>query len=546
MYKLVYYTNQKSKYIGIANIVEGEKDLPAIEYGIDANGNKIEAYKAISGRTYRCPYCLEEIIPRKGPIREDYFAHMNQRNRTPQQMLCPGYKGAGASGKSNKYDNPINQMYIVNGGIPIYLSKKDNNNYELLAVFPTLDENILTQLNKAGVKAVIGNGCRTEVFTASTLKKYRIRRISDWINIEFRDRDEKIVNVNNKWDWGIRGVHLDEDFFIKNTGARVAQHANIVVGNEYLFISKSNDYIGKTGIEFTLKGKIVFDGDFVRREYYVYSFIINNNSTYAKSFVQEKGYQLIEKSDSIVPLWPPASIEGKELSYSIGDKEAYLYHETNSNQNIYSWDKVDTGQLIEKDNIFISPTDNRVILLTDYSFSSLSKEIRFYLNKTVKRNEKISANSYVWRTTDNKTVEFNDSIPPQLYENNLKIETKFRTVILSEIDNFITISSKNNVEKISKNRQIHIILGNAYHNIIKDERVYKEENSIKIDCNDLYKRLLMCKGSKVAISNKVLDILLSIRGISKELDKLIVNWISKGELPIEASVIIMGIGEVLR
>lgn len=65
--------------------------MASIEYGIDGYGRKINAQEAQHGRTYTCPYCLDEIHVFKCYGKEDYFAHMPIVNRTPQQMICQGF-----------------------------------------------------------------------------------------------------------------------------------------------------------------------------------------------------------------------------------------------------------------------------------------------------------------------------------------------------------------------------------------------------------------------------------------------------------------------
>ena len=50
----------------IDKVTKGGVIMAAIEFGIDGYGCKIAASNAISGRTYKCYYCKEDICVRKG------------------------------------------------------------------------------------------------------------------------------------------------------------------------------------------------------------------------------------------------------------------------------------------------------------------------------------------------------------------------------------------------------------------------------------------------------------------------------------------------
>ena len=98
--------------------------MASIAYGIDGNGKKIYAEDAYSGRTYICPYCFEDINVRKCTDRDDYFAHKSIHNRTPQQMLCPGYTGG-----EGRIETDSDKICVINGGVPLHLVAK-NNEYD--------------------------------------------------------------------------------------------------------------------------------------------------------------------------------------------------------------------------------------------------------------------------------------------------------------------------------------------------------------------------------------------------------------------------------
>jgi hypothetical protein len=104
-------------------------NMASIEYGIDGYGRKIYAKDAIGGWTYMCPYCYEEIHVRKCYDKKDYFAHKSIFNRTPQQRMCPGYTG------EERIEDKVDQVYITNGGLLLYLCESMNGKYQLKHIF---------------------------------------------------------------------------------------------------------------------------------------------------------------------------------------------------------------------------------------------------------------------------------------------------------------------------------------------------------------------------------------------------------------------------
>lgn len=106
-------------------------DGPAIPYGKNIYGELVAPREAERFEYYSCPYCREELNFRAGEVRLPYFAHHRIVGRTPQQMLCPGYRGG------NKYNNrsvdAIDRLYVANGGMPLYLCKGKGQDFCILS-----------------------------------------------------------------------------------------------------------------------------------------------------------------------------------------------------------------------------------------------------------------------------------------------------------------------------------------------------------------------------------------------------------------------------
>lgn len=349
--------------------------MPAIEYGLDGNGRKIAAVDAMKKRSYKCYYCKQDIHVRRGTKRGAYFAHSPIQNRTPQQMACEGYKGHGAG--EGYIDNNEDRIWIFNGGVPLHLIEVSTERFELVAMFPPLSKETMKQVEDLNGKVKVTEDEHKQIFSAWNFRKYRVRTASSWIYV--RPDNFEIFNeeIRRKWFWGFRGIDFDNDLFRADScgGVRVGQLANIVIGKEYLFIHKRGVVPDGSGLYFEKKGKISFPNSISRMEYDVYSVTVTEMTDDAIAYIQQKGYQLIDKNDELIPMWPPAALEGKELIYHDDDREAYIYHHKESNQQVFCWGNFMPYQIGEKDSVLKCSTLNTTLLLSDYGFNTMAKEI---------------------------------------------------------------------------------------------------------------------------------------------------------------------------
>jgi len=182
--------------------------MASIESGIDGYGRKICAKEAHSGRTYICPDCLEEIHVFKCYGKKDYFAHKSISNRTPQQRLCKGYTG---EGHYKRIEGDINKVFITNGGLPLYLSTFAAEKYQLNAHFPPLSQSTMDLLTNWGTKVVISEkGAKVEHSVINT-RFYTVKTTAEWIYVKCTNVKYSIPEVQQKWEWGIRGLDCEKD-----------------------------------------------------------------------------------------------------------------------------------------------------------------------------------------------------------------------------------------------------------------------------------------------------------------------------------------------
>jgi len=507
--------------------------MASIEYGIDGYGRKIYAKEAYSGRTYTCPYCSEEIHVRKCYDRDDYFAHRSISNRTPQQMICPGYTGKGAY---KRIEGTVDKVFITNGGLPLYLCAYDSSRYQLSAYFPPLRQENMKLLDDWGVKVIVSEYGKQEEYSVNNLRYYRVKTTADWIKVKCSNMKYSILEVQQKWEWGIRGLDCDKDIFHSHYdgGYRVALHSNIVVGKEYLIVKGNENFPTVKKVEFHRKGILKFTNLYGKREYYVFSMKIISANQDTIAYIQNKGYQLIEQNDEIIPMWPPAVIEGKELIYRSKENKAFLYHDKRSEQRIFNVSDYGLSAITENDDVFETITDDKTLILSDYQFNSYSNEIRFMLTQTRDNFEKenLFVPSVFWKGEDTETRSISSEQE--------KIYKEKKIIVSSEIDldlcvlqkNYLKISSKRIVENLKGNQKLVIDLG-MYGKIWIEKEDNKNLQNLEnnVDIDNYIKVIRCCKSIEVPINNEFLDIFEYAKKNSKELYKIMYQWFLKKRMP---------------
>lgn len=504
--------------------------MASIEYGIDGKGKKVYAWEAVSGRYYICPYCSEQIHVRKKDKsnREDYFAHNGKSDRTPEKRICPGYTG---DNENKKIENINDKVYISNGGLPLYLLKIQEDRYKLEARFPPLTYKTRKLVEEWDLSIIIQEDDYNPVqYSSVNIRPYPVKSTAKWIDVKFTNKLYNIVELNEKWGWGIRGISLDYDFFHSNNygGFRLSQHSNVVLGKEYLYISEWRNLPEVKGIAFNKKGEITLD----QRQYNINSVTVNQITDESIEFIHTKGYQLIEKNDEIIPLWPPAVIEGKEIIYQCNDEETYLYKNEISNQEVYSIIKNGLADVRKDNQILKTYTLDNTILLSDYSFNLLSNEISYVLTRNrenflQKQIMKVETTYKTFSSNKNNFEEFDIDV----YRNKeLYIEANLPMEILIGKDNYIYYSSKQYIASNEKYSKISLNLfafGFIEHGKRKNEKLLINVEELDILAKKLYK----CKSQTIPFNKEYLKVLNYIKIKHRGIYKILLKWSIDGSIP---------------
>lgn len=519
--------------------------MAAIEYGIDENGKKISAEEASSNYTYKCQYCLEKIIVRKGNYRIDYFAHKSIAHRTPQQMICPGYTG------TCEY-NEIDKVYITNGGIPLYLCEYAKNKYQLKACFPPISKKNMDLLTMWNVKVVINDDGKKEEYSVGNMSSYRVKSLSPWIKVEWKNMHHSIAEVKQKWGWGIIGLNFGTNIFHSNCegGYRVALHSNIVVKKEYLIIFSNDKIPVIEGLSFFYKG--IININWSSSNYNVYSFVVKAFTVEAIAYIQNKGYQLIEQNDEIVPLWPPAVIQGKELIYRENDTKAYLYHYKYLSQQISNIPNNGVpNEVLECDNIVECDTDNEILALSDKKFNPFSNEIRVVLTKNRENFKSVHfiIPKIIWKNENGEEKVLISGEQALYDQQKVDLAANVENMIVCILnDNYVVKSARRSFGNIKKNQRIIVSIEPFGKIVIEPIAI---DNIQRISCEidilqNIVERLYGCRSTCLPMGNAYGNVIHYAKYNSYDLYKIMLIWKGENKIPYEAVKLLYQLQEAIK
>lgn len=515
------------------------KQIPSIEYALDEKGNKVLAKDAIKGLEYSCPYCQEELNVCQGSIKDAYFDHKNKSDRTPLERICPGYKG-------NEYyvkiTNPIDKIYIQNGGIPLYLAGA-NSKFEIRAYFPILSKNEMEELKKNNAKICVNydapSGIEKAEYSVNNINYFKIVTLKSWVNIGCIPKLD-LPEMKRKWLWGIRGIDLKNDIYHSNKdgGYRVAIKSNIYLGKEYRMLFEIVPP-NINGVDFENIGIVWLKKNNFEpaKSFDVYSFFINSYTEESRSFIESKGYQLLKSKSELIPLWPPAVFEGKDLKFK-NSKAFFLHNINKANTEVVKVLEINNKQEIYTDNskIITIATENKTLIVSSSNNNGIIKYHIKKVNRFVSKKQ-IKLDIDITDSRGNKFDFFNNRIkPPRDERLDIKSNLPFRAIISN--GNYVKNSSTVCFEKI--NYLDELIIDNKAFGVMKykykksQNEMILHENNFEEICSYLYR----CTSPMVNATTKEMDLLYLIGKKTgknnNQLYRLIEYWVKTNKIPISA------------
>lgn len=514
----------------------------AVDTKIKERTNKVHYSDAHHEIDYLCPYCYESVI-----LKSNCFSHRPIHNRTPIQRACPEYHPA--TGIYDKISNPIDRLYVYNGGIPLYLC--GDNTFELRAYIPPISNSTLDKLNKEGVKLYINTNApqksEVKIHHMDNLSYYKVDILQRWIDIECIPDVFSTEEVRMKWLWGIRGIDENDIYHSnKNGGYRLAINGYITVGSNYRIIHHPKSSPSVNGINFKKIGNInfkKFNGTtYLPIVYDVYEMQVLVTTKESLLFVENRGYKLVEKKDELIPLWPPAVIEGNQLFY---DKSSalFLHIKRDDKENVYIDERSHVtranSKLMGIANIITIPLKDNGTIWCSQSDDSLS-EIKYHIQCSEKALKHQCVEKEIIITDSNSnpvSINQGDKGPP--IDGKLYIKSNLPFTATVRNGNFVMFSSSMSLEKVDYLWNL-IVDFKAFG---KTAYQYNRENKIntflmKIDWDNEYKKLSLHKAPVAKASYKYIELLYMLNKVieaqSFPVYRLLESWIKINCVPISA------------
>ena len=450
--------------------------------GINVNGELICHEDAKQGDKFYCQHCTEELIIRRG--KGACFAHIKIKDRTPLQRACPEYH---ENSSYKKIANPLDRLYINNGGVPLYLYRV-RDKFQLRAYFPTLSERKTKELIERNSKLCI-NG-KTEYYVEN-LNYYVVDSIQEWIDIKISPSSSS-EEVKRKWLWGIRGVDINKDIYHVNSegGYRLAIKAKVYIGKKYrmMFIDKPPQI---RGINFSYQGEIN-----LQREVKVYQIEITTSTEEAKKFIEAKGYKLLKAESIIQPIWPPATISGNEI---ISDSDKLWFYNGQEDDYLYE----------VRDRMLRKITNNHIIQINNLS-TFIERMLVVSDLENQSRNDDKAVNEIKYMLVYKNQLDTSDEIVPQIITKDEKgnildedgvreeVFNSSKIFVESDIDNTLILKKGEYIIKSGQNKIDTLKYATALYIDLRCNRIIRYEfnkpintisNKEDIDWEEVYKNL---------------------------------------------------------
>lgn len=518
--------------------------MATIEYGIDGYGRKVLAKDGQHNRTYICPICHKGLDIRRE--KNPFFAHKRISNRTLEERACPWYKG---NGTNDKIEGEVDRVYIYNGGIPLYLNLMKKGRYELKAHFPPLRQSNMHKMEEWGVKVCIKeDGFDEIIHNIQNVKYHQVKTLGARIRVNCIHMKQSISEVSQKWEWGIRGLNIYKDIFHSNYcgGYRVALNSNISVDKKYLIVSEKGSRLSIEGIDFKKTGILNLRKFGQICEFQIYSMRVRSITEETIKYIQKKGYKLIEQSDELIPMWPPAVIEGKELIYRKNSDNAYLYHKNISGQKLFF---IDSGirNISENGEIITVDSDNKTLLLSDYKFNCFStSEIRYILTRSRDnfKNYKLFEPKVMCNDGNDKYNVLKVNNSDIFKAKKIFFDADFPIKIDVLKGYYLEFSSKRRLESIKRNRKLIIDLGAFGKKWIENNNSELLVDT-DIDLNSIVEILYNCNSAFIPLPRNYLKYLDYAKQNSIDLYKIMFKWKMNKKMPYKAITVLQNIKEVI-
>jgi len=385
-----------------------------------------------------CPECQERVFWRcRGGQQPDVFYHQKKTDFSPE---C-----------DKRVDGNSDLHIYERTGLPIYITHKYGDVYNLNIAFPALGEQRLQQAYNNKLTVSI-NGKLTVPVTPSQFYADEITPVPiDFIPYYEKNYTIEISGagayaIQKKWSDYADGFSSEGAIFSihNNFGKKIKRGDSITIEKEYYLIAKDFRPFYQE-IRARKIGRIHLNNS----DYGVYIFSINisvENSRFNSInsyFYSRFKVWLLEKAATVLPLWPPIIDHGDQLVFS---NKATVYCDVesgNSTPKVFTYSGKDVRQIPVDEDYH----NNKTVKLGVYSFEPTVVSVdRKYTGREISIRKtspirSVASHNIVLSTENEETIDTTLFVDANILQDgiNIRTNTKFTAVFESANHVFKTI-----------------------------------------------------------------------------------------------------------
>lgn len=285
-------------------------------------------YESVSfnNKRFICPECGEYLTFVRRYKYKSYFKHSRSNDTTKHCEL---------RSQSNQ-----NFSIYERAGLPLYLKKCANNQFELNLGFYNIDENLIktSQIEKFKViiNALMENQNLSVTysvndinFSTSSMTLKSINFVSEMYKLKYSSSNAERL-LGTKWGNNIEGFSSYGALFTysENGGRKIRINDEITTETDYYYICQNSNQLDRlNGVEYIYCGNMSLDSSYSTSIYKIYKicFKPRNEEQFNKLYYfcrDNFKISLIYKPSTLTAIWPPTIQKDNKISYFNYENEA--------------------------------------------------------------------------------------------------------------------------------------------------------------------------------------------------------------------------------
>ncbi|CEP95570.1 Uncharacterised protein [[Clostridium] sordellii] len=510
---------------------------------VSADQIKIEYARSVSyeEKKFFCSNCGEYVTYVNKDKGKTFFRHIKKTEETKECEL--------------RIDAQSQLSVYQKVGLPTYLKKDSNGNFNLFIGFYAIDKKImeLSKNEKASI-TILGGKSNYNLtkkyfidninFSSDILTLKQINFLATKYKMEYSTLNAKSL-LSDKWGDEIEGINANGALFKfgENGGRKIRINEEITTNTDYFCICKDNSkFISFSGINYLEVGSI----SFVNGVYKVYkiSFSLSgwDNERLSEFCREIFKISLVNKPYEIIPIWPPTINCDNKIELVFNKNNLLLLKSLQQNTRAFIhrmkyYSEINLNKVSDNQYLFkISPSYmERAININD-EYNS-----KYLLVSNYKGNFKSFSNNIILTDVNENVIERGkyDKLPLQgklkIYSNSEIDIIHYRRGIIYKL--YRVKSKENLINDLKYGDKLIAKIGLKKNTIIEFEKVKEEITELFLNDVEIYKKLKKLNEPFEPVDTYTRAIFRYLKNYPKTFN-LIKSYIIKNKMPIAAKKIL--------